>query len=220
VFQLAPFAYGGLSYPTHESIVRELAQGGGASWTLRPHPGDAAIDRARSIVATSFVLSEGEVLCMVDHDVSWRTGDLTLIAEIAQRERAMVAGMVSKRAIGLGFGGRFADGKPHEFGTDELVELPEGGYAGGAFVAIHRDVLLKVAEHHQLPMVRGNFLPFFLPEVVFNDAKGVHEYLSEDYAFCRRVRAAGCRVLVSMKPLVIHHGPFGFSVIDHGAVAA
>jgi len=206
---LAVFAYGGVSSRTLGSI---LAEAGHAPWQVVVADGDAAIDRMRSKVATQFIESPGsDVLAMVDHDIEWRTGDLTHIAELAAEKESVVGGLVSKKAIGRGFGGRFGDGQKHEIGGSELVELGPEGYVGGAFIAIHRKVLEDLAKKY--PKVRTGFHPLFCPMMRKNDTQGVVEYLSEDWSFCERVKRAEHKLYVSMKAVTIHWGEYGFTPI-------
>lgn len=210
---LVVMAYGGLSSPTTKAMIAELSDSP-VGWILKFATEDAAIDRARSTVATEFLDSPSgsDVLVMVDHDIEWAPGDLAHIAAKAAEHKAVVGGIVSKRLIGKGFGGRFGDGKRHEFGTSELVELGEGGYVGGAFMAIHRYVLEVLSEVN--PKVRTGFHPFFLPMVRFNERLGAHEYLSEDWAFCERAKRSGLKVYASLKPVTTHWGEYGYTALS------
>lgn len=211
---LALMAYGGLAAPLVESVLNEM-RASVYPWLVRVGGSDAAIDRARSVVATEFLEgSKGDVLVMVDHDIAWNVGDLCYIAEAAHDRRAVVGGLVSKRALGEGLGGRFADGKPHEFGTHEIVKLGPRGHIGGAFMAIHRDVLEAVLGKLKLPRVRTGFVPFFLPEVRYDEHTEQHEYLSEDWAFVSRCHQAGCDVYAAMHPITAHFGQYGYTVLS------
>lgn len=210
---LAIMAYGGIKEPTLQAVVAELTASA-LPWTLKLAASDAAVDRARSTVASSFLASSSgsDVLVMIDHDLSWSPGHLSYLAQVCADRRAVVGGMVSKRLLERGFGGRFADGVRHEYGSYEIVKLGINGYIGGAFMAIHREVLETLCA--TVPNVRSGFRPFFLPMVRRNDSLEVDEYLSEDWAFCQRCHDAGIPVYAAMHPFVTHWGDFGYTVLS------
>lgn len=211
---LTLMAYGGLDNATVDAAVRELSRGeSDVHWVFKTHAGDAAVDRARSKVATEFIRSDADVLVCVDHDIIWNPGDAAYIAKLAVSKNSVVGGLYSKRSLGSGFGGRFGDGKPHEYGTEELVELGEDAYLGGGFVAIPKEVIVHMGAFHNLPMTRCGFVPFYMPMTKYNEKLEVTEYLSEDWAFVHRVRQSGHKVFCSMKPFLVHKGEYMFTVI-------
>jgi hypothetical protein len=207
------FAYGGIHQATSMSWTSELAVKDRPKWYRWNAAEDAAIDRARGMVATRFLASVYDVLVMIDHDISWQPGDALYIARAAYERRAIVGGLVSKRDFARGWGGRFskADNAAHEIGSDEIVDLGDDGYVGGAFIAIHRDVFDALSK--TLPLVRTDFYPFFMPMLRENPETGEMEYLSEDWAFGTRAQAAGFKSYCAMKPQLIHFGEFPFTAL-------
>lgn len=209
---LAVLAYGNVFPGTVACAMRESSNGAG--WDVYLSNKDAAVDRARSKIATRCIDEGFDVVVMVDHDLTWDPGNAAYIAHEAHARGGIVGGLVSKRQFGQGFGGRFGDGKPHELYSDELVQLGPTGYVGGAFTAYSRAALEKIADHHKLPRTRDNMIPFFLPMVVFNERLQQHEYLSEDWSACHRAHMAKVPCFAAMLPRVVHHGNYGFTLHD------
>ena len=208
---LAVLAYGNVFPGTVACAMREVA---GGVWDVFLSNKDAAVDRARSKIATR-ALDEGFDVCvMVDHDLTWEPGDLGHIAAKAHETGGIVGGLVSKRQFGQGFGGRFGDGEPHRLYSDDFVCLGPTGFVGGAFTAYHRSALERIQEHHKLPRTRDGMVPFFLPTLVYSNRLKAWEYLSEDWSACWRAHEAGVPVHVAMRPRVVHHGLYGFTLHD------
>lgn len=207
-------AYSGITAATHVSIVNELRQ-----WPNLRHsvlPGESLIDRARSRVASTFLLSSsemaGDVLLFVDADISWQTGDLSLIARRALEHNAIVGGVYAKRTFGEGSALRWDARGMWQIGTDDLIPIT---YAGNGFVAIPRTIVRAVAD--TLPLLREGFWPMFLSAIVeAEDAENgkYHEWLSEDYAFCHRARELGFKVYASTGPRLVHEGSYSYRLVD------
>ncbi len=209
---LAIMSYGGLMGETASCVINELAVSP-IHWNVECHPGDGAVDRQRSTVATKFLASDSDVLMMVDHDISWHKGDALYVANLAAKHQGIVGGLYSKRCLGKGWGGRFGTNDKHEYGTDELVELGYDGFIGGGFMAIHREVFNGILQHFKMPFVRSQFIPFFIPECRKHKTMGDWEYLSEDWVIANRAREAGFKTFVSMKPHLLHVGNYPFTVL-------
>lgn len=209
------FAYGGITPPTHAAVCRELRQ-----WTNLAHHvmgEEALICRARSRAASRFLKEEaqigGDVLLMVDHDIAWAPGDLSLIARRALERNAVVGGIYPKRVFADGSAVRFnasGTGDWH-IGEDSLIPA---SYVGSGFLAIPRDCLRTVAD--SLPWIEEGYWPFFLPMTVLTeqDGKKGHEYLSEDWAFCERARTSGFDIYASTGPRLTHEGRYTFRLVD------
>lgn len=205
-------SYGGISQASFNSFYRDRQRDHKYAWELQTHGGDAAVDRARGITCTNFLKSPSNVLVMADHDLSWNVGAATYLAEKAHETQGVVGALVSKRAYGQGWGCRLVDGCPHEIGSEELVLLEEDAYVGGAFIAISRAVLERMTK--VLPMVYGDFYPFFIPQLKHNNRIDRTEYLSEDWSFIHGARVTGSPCYLAMYPTVVHHGDTGFTTIS------
>lgn len=211
--------------PTYQAVQRELTSLG-IHW-MHDIGGDSAVDRARSTIMTDFVRRPiGDVMLMIDDDVAWQPTDALYLATKAYDLDAVVGGLVPKRAVRKGYGCRLVDGKPHEIGSDELVELDDNAYVGGAMMAVPRTVLQSMLAKCEVyvhgaglqPMsevLLQGWNPFAMPVLVKNDLLGGRtDYLSEDWAICHRAREAGHRVFLAMRTLVNHRG-FGPLEANH-----
>jgi hypothetical protein len=156
-----------------------------------------------------------DVLVMVDADVLFAEGDIEYVAACAYESKAVTGGMVSKKAVGEGFGGRIADGKTHELFSDEVVPLGPNRYLGGALLAFHRDVLVDIADKEVVPFCpMQGFFPFFHDGYVRNEEAGCYEHISEDWMFCHYAREAGRKVFALMRPVTVHQGGALFTALD------
>jgi hypothetical protein len=184
-------------------------------WVWPKLPPDSSAARARSEVATGFLRSGDDVMVMVDSDVLCAEGDIEYVAAAALESKGLVGAVVSKKAPGQGFGGRFNDGKVHELYSDEIVKLEKHQYLGGALIAFHKSVLREMVKKsivHYCPL--QGFWPFFCEDVIKNEELGCHEHLSEDWAFCHRAQEAGKPVLALMRPVTVHEGRALFTALE------
>lgn len=201
-------AYNGLTVATHLCIVKELLSWG-SNLSYHVKGGDANIDRARSKVASWFLLEPpeeaGDVLLMVDSDNAWQEGDLAYIAKRALERNAVVGGIYPKRAFNAGPAMRVEEEVTGSLtmGSEDLIPA---AFVGTGFIAIPRAILRAVAI--TLPTVKGDFKPFFMPYIVDG------EYPTDDWAFCARVRELGLPVLASTYPHVTHEGSYLYRMVD------
>lgn len=223
---IAVFAYGGVNWLTQRSVIQELAY-------VQKHklPGiryvtcglDAAIDRARGILITAFLeQTQDDVVLMIDHDISWMPGDCVGIINRAHELGCPVSGLVSKRRFSGGFGCSIPkEFGPHEIGSDVCVPVDQGGFVGGAFLAIPRICVKKMIAHHGVVKCRSGqelFYPLFMPNIGTLDT-GEKMYLSEDWAFSFRAQEAGCPPHIDLKPQLMHTGDYSFSAYDGNEVS-
>jgi hypothetical protein len=207
----------GVVNPTLDGIIRFIGAKKRHKWQIGPAPPDAAVDRSRSTIATDFIEHrDADVLVMMDHDIQVpNPADLEYLAEKALELEGIVGAVVSKRALGLGFGCSFVDGEEHELFSDEVVELGPGGYMGGACTAYHRSVFTALVDAGMELCSSQGFYPFFLPCVVPHPETGEPFYLSEDWAVCHYLREfTDKKVYAAMRPYVVHYGQYGFSPLD------
>jgi hypothetical protein len=210
--EFALMAYGGVNDRTFASFLRDRARDQKYMWSVCVHSGDGAVDRQRSQLLTKFLEGPSDVLVMADHDIVWQVGDITYLAEVAHERQAVVGALVSKKNVREGWGCRLVDGKPHEIGSSEVVELEEDAYTGGALMAVAKSVLVRLAR--VLPKVPPDFYPFCIPQLKKNTRLNIVEYLSEDWSLCHGARVTGSKVYLAMRPIVIHHGNWGYNTLD------
>lgn len=168
---------------------------------------DALIDRVRSQQATYFLNnpSLGEVMLFVDDDIQFYPRDAAKLVqqtrEVSCAAYATRSGTIPHVAI------RLLPGKPFKYSPD--APPLEICYASTGFMAIHRNVLAKLAE--SLPVLNSGveaIIPFFTPFGYMG------EYLSEDWAFCQRARDAGFRIWTDPSIRLAHMGSRAYILED------
>ena len=199
--------------PVCERGLRALEDRG---WVVRRSFGDAAIDAARSQLATDALADGFDVLAWIDGDIRFDPDDLeTLCAH----ELPFVAAIYPKKGL--------RELACHVLpGTEEITCGAGGGllevrYVGFGFVVTRRALYdaMQASTLLDLPVCNTHFgrplVPWFMPAVVETGNGGW--YLREDYAFCERVRVAGVPILVDTRVRLRHVGPHGYSWEEAGA---
>jgi hypothetical protein len=213
---------------------------------------NAVIDRARNVLAAAFLQSDATHLVFVDGDIGFEPAALLdLVARMQRDDRLAVVGapcpkrrinwtlVASAAAKGLGQGNpaeleRFAGvfaldalDPQANFRVDEPLELAR---VGTGLMVVRRDVIeALVARHTELRytpdaldresgLVGEHLTALFQPMI---DPETGH-LLSDDYAFCRRVRDAGYRIWLAPWLRTTHTGPARFSgaLADLAALSA
>lgn len=214
----ALFCYGGLHPLTYINLERDMfdalthPEDTSYSLTRAAWWNDALIDRCRGMAAEQFLKFGCDVMVMIDHDLAWKPGDVVYIAKKAWEKQAIVGAAVAKRQKGSGIASVVASSGSYRIGSDDLVEAP---YVGSAFTAVPRQIVEAVAR--DLPATVQGFRPMFTPMVApcrDPSNEGGFDYLSEDWAFCRRATDKGYRCFISMKPIIEHHGDYAYTIED------
>lgn len=200
------FEYANLLPNTSACLIRDFRKH--LEWVSVSMSGDALIDRSRSRVASGFLQAEekdsGDVLVMIDHDISWQEGDLEPFIDRCRETKGIVGGVYSKRVMGGGIPVVFDEEGAFTTGDDQMVKAI---FVSTGFFAIHREALRKIADSQEkLPI--GEFWPLFIPVVY----KG--QELSEDWAICGRAHNLGIPVHAYMKPRLGHTGHYEYRVVD------
>lgn len=186
----------------------------------RPRFNDAAVDRARSMCATEFLLDhpDTDVLLQVDSDICFAPEDAIRICELAM-ERDVVAGQYVTRGKG-----KFCY-PTALIGNDRRVEYGPGSKpvkalkVAGGFHAVHRRVFERLAQDtERMPMLNASikaerFYPFYIP-MWAPDQTGELTYLSEDWALSHRAREAGFGVWVDPSVHLLHMGQHAYRLED------
>jgi hypothetical protein len=174
---------------TTQSLVmleREAAKRG-VALTWRILEGDALISRARSRLAGLFLRSNCDVLLSIDSDVIFEPRDALALADKAT-VYDVIGAMYLTRAqpqpatmLPVGQDVRFATGAA----PVKVEHLASGFYAvSKRVVRALSDGQTVCDEDSGMP-----YVPLYQPVVGEIDGKAV--YLSEDWAWCQRVREAG-----------------------------
>lgn len=213
---------------------------------------NAAIDRARNALVAAFLQSDATHLVFIDGDIGFDPEDVLGLVALMEGDRrlAVIGAPCPKRRInwtlvasaaakGLGaanpadlerFAGVFAL-EPLEAQAGFRVDAPlEVVRIGSALMAIRRDVIETLCQRHpelrytpdQLDRDSGlgaaHLTALFQPLI----DPDTNQLLSEDYAFCRRVRDAGFGVWIAPWMRTTHTGPARFSgaLADLAALSA
>lgn len=217
------------------------AERAGAGCSFAWLSNNAVIDRARNVLAAAFLQSDATHLVFVDGDIGFVPEDvLDLVTRMEADDRLAVVGapcpkrrinwslVASAAAKGLGqgnpaalerFSGVFAL-EPLDpqasFRVDEPLEVTR---VGTGLMVIRRDVIETLCARH--PELRytadqldhdsglaGDTLTALFQPLI--DPVSGH-LLSDDYAFCHRVRAAGLRLWLAPWMRTTHTGPARFA---------
>lgn len=202
--------YVGHIVPACEQGLRELEARGYTVWRL---PGHSDIARGRSMIATS-ALHEGF------DELLWVDSDMAFTADAAERLRAHDVTVVG--AVYPQKGRRGLCMNPLEL-PSTLTFGPTGGLAevahiGTGFLLTRRAAYEDVQRHHDLPRCGDDtpgIIPFF-HSIVDGSKETGFRYLSEDYSFCERARAAGHKVFADTSVRVGHVGSYEYLWEDAG----
>lgn len=183
----------------------------GVTFHLFIAQGDALVSRARSRLATGFLMTTAprfDALLMIDGDVLFNPNEALRMAKRAHHLGVVMGGMYVTRSNPPQPASQLPVGVPVTFAPGaEPVEAP---YVAGGFMAIPRTVLERVKPDVEMSCEGSDldFLNYFGPFM--------HEsvYLGEDYSFCLRARRAGCRVYLDPSVALKHVGDHAYGLSD------
>ncbi len=188
-------------------------------WRHQLHRGDALISRVRSIAVSKWLReNDGDVFLMVDSDIVFTPADAEKIVALAREKKAIACGAYPVRG-----GGHLAC---RQFNGSTITFGPESkpiqiAYAGTGFMAAHRDVCEAIAK--TMPLCHADqdwaMWPLFMPvtaEAPHTEpvTDPVIEYLSEDWAFCKRAADLGCEVWLDPSVILTHIGQAEYHVYN------
>jgi hypothetical protein len=199
--------------PDCETGLRGLEARG---YVVRRVYGYAAIDQARSRMATDALGDGFEELMWIDSDVAFDADD---VDKLRRHALPVVCGIYPKKGQG-----RRALSCQVAPGTQRLTFGQQGGltkiqYAATGFLLTKRRVYSDIRRKFDLPDCNRRFgramVPYFLPLIVADGEHG-HWYLGEDFAFCERARQAGNEIVADTSIRLRHIGRYGYSFEDAG----
>ena len=235
--------YGGAEADYLRSIVglTGAAERAGVPCAFAWLSNNAVIDRARNVLAATFLQSDATHLVFVDGDIGFDPAELLgLITRMQGDDRLAVVGapcpkrrinwglVASAAAKGLGQGDPAALEKysgifaldpldpQANFRVDEPLELAR---VGTGLMVIRRDVIEALCARHpelryaadaldrESGLISEHLTALFHPII---DPDSGH-MLSDDYAFCRRVRDARFRLWLAPWMRTTHSGPARFA---------
>ncbi len=223
--------YGGFVSQRYMQCVFALlrhGQGLGFEVSLELLGYDSLIPRARNTLVATFLDNPTAThLMFIDADIGFETAH---VARLLAFDKPVVAGMYplklidwSPAALAQAAGGEDVHTAPLRYvgtlceGAERKVSqgFATGLFAGTGFMMIQRATLRTmtaaypetryVAAHSQARLSPNQFALF---DTLIDPDTG--EYLSEDYAFCRRWRALGGEVWLDLQSRLIHLGPHEF----------
>ncbi|WP_245806146.1 glycosyltransferase family 2 protein [Erythrobacter donghaensis] len=217
------------------------AQKAGAACTFAWLSNNAAIDRARNALAAAFQQSDATHLVFIDGDIGFVPDELLdLVARMqADPELAVVGAPCPKRmtnwplvaaaaARGLAqgnpvmlerFSGVFALDPLDPSGQYRLDQPIEVRRVGTGLMVVRRDVIEALSQRHpelrytpdaldrESGLTGEHITALFQPMI----DPGSGHHLSDDFAFCHRVRDAGFRIWIAPWMRTTHTGPARFA---------
>jgi hypothetical protein len=200
---------------------RGLIQLEARGYSVRRVFGYAAIDQARSQMASDALADGFHELMWIDSDIGF---DPDSVDRLRSHGLPIVCGIYPKKGQRALACNLLPETSEVVFGRDGgLLEI---GYAATGFLLTRREVYADVARSSELPLCNQRFgrpiRPYFLPMLV-NDGRGAGAarnedfwYLGEDYAFCERARRAGHRIFADTTIRLFHIGRHGHSWEEAG----
>lgn len=211
--------------PKCEEGLRELERRG---YAVRRGRGFSAIDQGRNQMASD-ALHDGFAETMwIDPDVGFEADD---VEQLRSHQLPLAAGLYPQPAT-RSLACQLLPG------TDQLTLGEAGGlvelkYVACGFLHVRRSAYEAIRDQLDLPLCNTRFgrgiWPFFLPlavpeiDVRIDPATGntahamLHRYLTDDYAFCHRARAAGISILADTRLRLWRIGSYGFGWEDAGS---
>jgi hypothetical protein len=196
--------------PPCEQALQGLERAG---YAVRRVSGHSDIARGRSVMATEALAEGFDELMWIDSDIVFTPSD---VDRLRRHDLPIVAGLYpikGKRRLAM----TLLDG-------EQVVVFGKGGgllevkYVATGFLYTRRSVYETIQAHHSLPVCRSDkrcgLVPYFLSEIVKEESG--YSYLSEDFSFCHRARAAGLRVFADTTIRLGHIGNYTYSWEDAG----
>jgi hypothetical protein len=237
---LATPCYGGMASINYMRSVLDLqaacaARGVGLEVYLGG--GDALITRARAIMAARFLdhtsathlffvdadigFTPDQVFRLLDHDADVAGGVYpTKRIDWDKTRAAAQAGLKDLQAASLGYVVRFIPSPTNSVEIDDDGFGPVS-YVGTGFMMIKRQALERLcAAHPELRAKQGDMTGAATGEAIMIFDTMIEpetgEYLSEDYAFCRRWRDLGGEIKADFRSRLTHvgHAAYSGSLID------
>jgi hypothetical protein len=211
--------------PKCEEGLRDLERRG---YPVRRGRGFSAIDQGRNQMASEALHDGFEETMWIDPDIAFTPED---VERLRAHHLPLVAGLYpqpASRSLAC-----------HLLpGTDELVFGAGGGLVevksvACGFLYVRRTAYESIKGKLNLPLCNTRFgrgsWPFFQPTAVpeidvrIDPATGaathstIHRYLTEDFAFCHRARAAGFPIMADTSIRLWRIGSYGFGWEDAGS---
>lgn len=193
----------GVPVRAHSLMLQRLALER-SHWPQIAIEGIPNLDAVRAALA-AHALSEGfDALIWIDADISAPLAAIDRTLELAL-ELDAVAGALYRDRRGSG---RYSMQNPRASSSGATFECDAIGF--GLTVTPRSAFWAIQASTAALPAQKTSFPPFLVHPFFTNDVRWP-ELLTDDYAFCRRAREAGVRIVATLEPGVQHWGMAPFA---------
>lgn len=196
--------------PACDQALRRLEACG---YTVRRVFGQAAIDQARSQMATDALTEGFEELMWIDADIGFEPEALD---RLRSYNLPVVCGLYAKkgqRALAC-----YVLPGTKQFTFGEGGGLVEILYGATGFLLVRKQAFLELQSRMDLPIcntwAQQATVPYFLPMIT--PRNGGHWYLGEDFAFFERLRQCGYRIFADTAVRLWHIGRHGYSWEEAG----
>ncbi len=226
---LAVPCYGGnlnLFFVTSMLALQDACRERGIGLHIDLMGGDALITRARSRLAAQFLaFTQATHILFIDADIGFAPqnvfrlleADKDVIAAVCplkqinwEKTRAAVKKDVADlQAVSIGYVVRFLPNASNEVKVDN--GFAQVAYGGTGFLMIKREAMQRICDAHpELRARMGDMADTLAAEavMVFDTMveRETGQYLSEDYAFCRRWRDLGGEIWADFEARLTHVG--------------
>jgi hypothetical protein len=196
--------------PACETGLRELERRGYVVWRM---PGHSDIARGRSMIATSALHEGFDELMWIDSDIAFSADD---IDKLRRHEVSIAGGVYAQKGPSRLCMNPLTVPTTITFGAEGgLVEV---AHLATGFLLTRRQAYEDIQRHHDLPRCgeeMPGIIPFFHSIIDGSKEKGFR-YLSEDYSFCERARAAGHKIHADTSIRLGHVGDYEYVWEDGG----
>ena len=216
--------YGGqVTTPFFESMMDWAQDAGtyGVKWNYLCEPNSALLPMARSqLVSLSLELDDWTHIIMADADMSFTSRD---ICELIEADKDYIGAAYPKKCYPIEITSSTGDGILKVEG-----HLAQCLYVGTGLVCIKRETIeklvdkyadtlaFKAVDGHRSEQVRYEVIDLFAIITNGGDERDPELYLTEDYAFSKRVRDAGMEVWQHLNVNPTHTGMHTFSFEGEG----
>ena len=196
--------------PGCDEALRQLERAG---HEVRRVSGCAAIDQARSRMATDALRDGFAELMWIDSDVVFEPA---AVGRLRRHRLPFTCGLYPQKGR-RAFAANFPAGAASvPFGAGGGLHAVDR--VGFGFVHTRREAYDRVRQRERLPTCNTRWgealVPYFLPMAVESD--GHHDDLAEDYAFCERARRAGFTLYADTTVRLWHVGDYPYGWEDAG----
>jgi hypothetical protein len=203
--------YRSLLDPAHEACRRKLYEHRVPHvYVEAPH----CVDMARSyLVENAIDKTEAEVFLWIDSDIIFDVNEAVAMCDhLIASDYDILGAAYSTRMPGGKIVGNFKEEvKTVEFFRDGLYPAD---MVGTGFTAMRRSAFQKVSDFYDMKKVPcrmflgATIRPFFAHII---DETG---YWPEDFSFCKRAVAAGCKIGIDAMPRIYHSGNYWYGLED------